>query len=75
MVFEPVPLVQEWLTATGVEITGTSVGTREEMRNLVAMHAERPLEAIVETIDLNGLSAALVALKAGQAKGRFVVRF
>jgi len=75
MVFEPVPLVQEWQTATGVEITGASIGTREEMRKLVAMHAERPLEAIVETIDSDGLSAALVPLKAGQAKGRFVVRF
>jgi propanol-preferring alcohol dehydrogenase len=75
MVFQPVPLVQEWLTATGVTITGTSVGTREEMRELVAIHAERPLETTVEVIGLEDLSNALAALEAGRAKGRFVIRF
>lgn len=75
MVHESVPLIQEWLTATGVEITGTSVGTREEMRQLIAMHAERPLASTVETITLDDVSSALVALKNGQAKGRFVVKF
>lgn len=75
MVHESVPLIQEWLTATGVVITGTSVGTREEMRQLIAMHVQRPLTSTVETITLDEVSSALVALKRGQAKGRFVVKF
>ena len=75
MVFEPVPLVQEWLTATGVVVTGTSVGTRQEMRELIAMHAERPLETMVEAIRLEGVSDALIALEQGQSKGRFVISF
>ncbi|WP_202293403.1 alcohol dehydrogenase catalytic domain-containing protein [Mesorhizobium sp. 131-2-1] len=75
MVFEPVPLIQEWLTATGVVVTGTSVGTRQEMRELIAMHAERPLETMVETITLEEVTDALIALEKGQSKGRFVIRF
>jgi len=75
MVFQPVPLVQEWLTATGVVITGTSVGTRREMRELVAMHAEQPLETTVETIRLDQVSGALATLERGQSKGRYVISF
>ena len=75
MVFQPVPLIQEWLTATGVVITGTSVGTRQEMRELVAMHAEQPLETMVEVIGLDDVSAALASLERGQSKGRYVISF
>lgn len=75
MVFQPVPLIQEWLTATGVVITGTSVGTRQEMRELVDMHARQPLETTVETIKLEEVSNALAVLEKGQSKGRFVIRF
>ena len=75
LVSEPVPLVQEWLTATGVTITGTSVGTREEMRETVAMHARHPLLNPIEAIDLSQATEALVALEEGKAGGRFVIRF
>jgi propanol-preferring alcohol dehydrogenase len=75
LVAEPVPLVQEWLTATGVTITGTSVGTRQEMREVVAMHARQPLLNPIEEIDLSRATDALVALEAGRAGGRFVIRF
>lgn len=75
LVSDPVPLVQEWLTATGVTITGTSVGTRQEMREVVAMHAKQPLLNPIEEIDLSRVTDALVALEAGKAPGRFVIRF
>lgn len=75
LVSEPVPLVQEWLTATGVTITGTSVGTRQEMREVVALHARRPLLNPIEEIGLADVTAALAALESGQARGRFVIRF
>ncbi|WP_256115405.1 alcohol dehydrogenase catalytic domain-containing protein [Shinella lacus] len=75
LVSEPVPLVQEWLTATGVTITGTSVGTRQEMREVVAMHARQPLLNPIEEIDLARATEALEALASGQAKGRYVIRY
>lgn len=75
LVAEPVPLVQEWLTATGVTITGTSVGTRQEMREVVAMHARQPLLNPIEEIDLARVTEALEALESGKAGGRFVIRF
>lgn len=75
LVSEPVPLSQEWLTGTGVTITGTSVGTRKEMAEVVALHAERPLLNPIEEIELERASEALDMLKTGRAKGRYVIRF
>ncbi len=75
MVSEPVPLVQEWLTWTGITITGTSVGTRAQMRDLMALHAAEPLHGIVEEIGLEGASDALSALADGRAKGRYCIIF
>lgn len=75
LVSEPVPLIQEWLTATGVTITGTSVGTRQEMREVVALHARQPLLNPIEEIDLAHATDALHALEGGKARGRFVIRF
>lgn len=75
LVSEPVPLIQEWLTATGVTITGTSVGTRQEMREVVALHARQPLLNPIEEIDLAHATDALHALESGKARGRFVIRF
>lgn len=75
MVSAPVPLDQEWLTATGVTITGTSVGSRRQMDALMAMHAARPLEAAITPIALDGITAALHALESGTANGRFCVVF
>ena len=75
LVSEPVPLVQEWLTATGVTITGTSVGTRQEMREVVALHARQPLLNPIEEIDLAHATDALAALASGEARGRFVIRY
>jgi alcohol dehydrogenase, propanol-preferring len=75
MVADPVPLSQEWLTWTGITLTGTSVGTRAEMRALMAMHAKSPLQADIEVIPLAGVSDALLALSEGRAKGRYCIRF
>lgn len=75
LVSEPVPLSQEWLTGTGVTITGTSVGTRREMAEVVALHARAPLLNPVEEIGLDGASHALEMLETGRAPGRYVIRF
>ncbi|WP_258592058.1 alcohol dehydrogenase catalytic domain-containing protein [Mesorhizobium sp. AR07] len=75
MVLQNVPLNQEWLTATGVTITGTSVGTRTEMQQTVAIHAARPLRNEIVPITLNDATMALQALADGRAAGRFVIDF
>ena len=73
MVSEPVPLVQEWLTWTGVTITGTSVGTRVQMDELMKMQADTPFHGEIERITLEDVSGALQALHDGKAKGRYCV--
>ena len=75
MVSQPVGLNQEWLTASGVHITGTSVGTRAQMAELMAIHAEEPLGGEITKISLDDVTDALSALDAGTAKGRFCVMF
>ncbi|MCB1448039.1 MAG: alcohol dehydrogenase catalytic domain-containing protein [Rhizobiaceae bacterium] len=75
LVSEPVPLSQEWLTGTGVTITGTSVGTRREMSEVVALHARQPLRNPIEEIGLEDASQALEMLESGRANGRYVIRF
>ena len=75
LVSEPVPLSQEWLTATGVAISGTSVGTRREMDEVVALHARQPLLNPVEEIGLERATEALEMLESGRAPGRYVIKF
>ena len=75
MVAEPVPLVQEWLTWTGVTITGTSVGTRAQMRDLMRIQSAAPLHSQAEVIGLEGVNDALAALHEGRAKGRYCIVF
>ncbi len=75
MVSQTVPLSQEWLTATGVWITGTSVGTRAQMHELMQLHQGQPLEAQIERVTLAEVSSALDRLKAGSAEGRLAIVF
>ena len=75
MVSEPVQLSQEWLTASGVTITGTSVGTRQQMSELMRLHAEAPLSSEVIEIGLRDVTDAMTALARGTAKGRFCIVF
>ncbi len=75
MVPEPVLLNQEWMLSTGVKIMGTSVGTRVQMQELMALHAETPLKSTINRIALKDVTSALKALHKGTAKGRFCIVF
>jgi alcohol dehydrogenase, propanol-preferring len=75
MVPDPVPLNQEWLTGTGVTITGTSTGTRAQMAALMAAEARAPFRADITPIALDQATAALTALHQGRARGRQVIVF
>ena len=75
LVAEPVPVSQNWLTLTGVEITGTSVGTRLELQDLLRMHAREPFVSELTPVRLEDVNAALDALEAGRVNGRQVIDF
>lgn len=74
MVQEPVGLDQEWLTYSGVTITGTSVGSRAQMARLLALHAERPFRTEVTEVPLEGATEALATLAEGRVRGRTCLR-
>ncbi len=75
MVPEPVALNQEWLLSTGVQIMGTSVGTRAQMAELLKIHDEKPLVGSVTRINLADVTEALKALENGTSKGRYCIEF
>lgn len=75
MVEQDVNLNQEWLTYTGVTITGTSVGTRHELQELIKIHEQQPLHCETTSIRLADINDALLALKNGEVSGRLVIDF
>lgn len=75
MVAEPVPLVMEWLTYNGVRITGTSVGTRQQMHDFLGLAARQSIGIDVERVALSEVNAAMARLAAGKVKGRLVIDF
>lgn len=75
MVSEPVPLNQEWLTGSGITITGTSVGTMQQMDALMQIQAKDPLTSAVTEIPLQDVSRALRELAEGRAPTRYAIQF
>jgi D-arabinose 1-dehydrogenase-like Zn-dependent alcohol dehydrogenase len=75
MVAEPVSLSLEWLTFNGVRITGTAVGGRQELQDVLALAARQPLQVDIEAVSLDQADAALDRLAAGRVAGRCVIDF
>lgn len=75
MVAEPVPLVLEWLTYNGCKITGTSVGTRQQMHDFLALARRHGISIDVEPVALQGVNEAMHRLARGEVKGRLVIDF
>lgn len=75
MVAEPVPLVLEWLTYNGVKITGTSVGTRQQMNDFLRLAERHNIGIDVERVALSDVNASMERLAKGQVKGRLVIDF
>jgi alcohol dehydrogenase, propanol-preferring len=75
LVSDPVPLNQEWLTATGVSVTGTSVGTRRQMDDLLVIHRKAPLACETKSIKLKDVTQGLRDLRDGNVSGRLVIDF
>ncbi len=72
---EPVSLNLEWLIYTGIRVTGSSVGTRQELRDLLDLGASLKLAIDIETIPLSRADEALDRLERGEVDGRQVIDF
>lgn len=72
---EPVQLSLEWLLFTGVRITGSSVGSRQELRDLLEIGARIGLKLDIETVPLAKANDAMDRLQRGEVDGRLVIDF
>jgi D-arabinose 1-dehydrogenase-like Zn-dependent alcohol dehydrogenase len=72
--FEKVPLNLGFLITKGLTVIGGSGATRAEMKDVLAMHAERPFAiAIAHKFPLAQADEAQRKLRAGGVDGRFVL--
>ena len=60
---------------TGVTVTGSSVGTRQELRDLLDLGAAIGLSIDIERIPLSKADEALDRLERGEVDGRQVIDF
>ena len=75
LVHDPVPLSMMWLIDGGHRVFGSSVGSRQDLRDFLAFAAMTRLDIDIETIPLSGVNAALDRLQAGQVAGRVCIDF
>ena len=72
---DPVPLSMMWLIDGGHRVTGSSVGGRQELRDLLAFAASHNLAIDIEAVALKDANAALDRVAAGKVKGRIAIDF
>jgi propanol-preferring alcohol dehydrogenase len=75
LVHQPVDLSMMWLIDGGHRVFGSSVGTRQEMRDFLEFAARYSIEVNVETTALSEIDGALDRLKKGDVAGRLCIDF
>ncbi len=75
LVHDPVDLSMMWLIDGGHRVFGSSVGTRQELREFLAFARRHPLRVNIERIPLSEVNSALDRLKAGDVPGRLSIDF
>lgn len=75
LVYDPVELSTMWLIDGGHQVQGSSVGSRQELRDLLDFARAGTLSIDVETVPLDGVNAALDRLEAGTVAGRLCIDF
>ena len=75
LVHDPVPLSMMWLIEGGHKVLGSSVGSRQELRDLLDFAVRHPLEIDIELVALDDVDEALDRLRAGDVRGRLCVDF
>ncbi len=74
-VSDPVALNLEWLLYSGARITGTSVGSRQELRDLLRLGVDLDLKIGIEAIAIGQVNQALDRLEHGKVDGRIVIDY
>ncbi|MEX0284273.1 MAG: alcohol dehydrogenase catalytic domain-containing protein [Paracoccaceae bacterium] len=69
------PLEALWLIDGGHRVFGSSVGTRQDLRDFLEFATQNPLAVDVEAIPLSAANAALDRLKTGDVVGRLAIDF
>ena len=75
LVHDPVELSMMWLLDGGHRVFGSSVGTRQELRDFLSFAARNPINVDIESIPLSQVDTALNRLKSGNVKGRLCIDF
>ncbi len=75
LVHDPVPLSMMWLIDGGHRVFGSSVGTRQDLRDFLDFAVKNKLDADVEVIPLSQVDTALDRLQAGSVTGRLCIDF
>jgi propanol-preferring alcohol dehydrogenase len=75
LVYDPVELSTMWLIDGGHHVQGSSVGSRQELRDLLDFARSGTLAIDVEAVPLAGVDKALDRLAAGDVKGRLCIDF
>ena len=75
LVHDPVDLSMMWLIDGGHRVFGSSVGTRQELREFLEFAGRRPRRVDVERLPFSDINAALDRLKSGDVAGRLCIDF
>lgn len=75
LVHDPVELSMMWLIDGGHRVFGSSVGTRQELREFLDFAKWNPLSVEIEKIPLSDANTALDRLQSGEFKGRLCIDF
>ncbi|AJE49091.1 alcohol dehydrogenase catalytic domain-containing protein [Celeribacter indicus] len=75
LVHDPVPLSMMWLINGGHRVTGSSVGTRAELRAFLDFAADHPFSVPVEVLPFEEVGTGLERLARGEVRGRLALRF
>lgn len=68
-----VPVSMSWVIDTGVSILGSSVGSRQELRDVLKLARDRNIRIDVEPVALTEANDALDRVAAGDVVGRLVI--
>ena len=75
LIHDAVDLSMMWLIDGGHRVFGSSVGTRQETRDILNFASSKPFAIDVETVPLSAVNNALDRLKAREVKGRLCIDF
>ncbi|GEN12234.1 alcohol dehydrogenase, propanol-preferring [Myxococcus fulvus] len=71
---EPLPLSVFDLVIKGLSVRGTLIGTRQDVREALALVAAGKVRPLVESRTLDDVNGAITALRQRQVQGRLVLR-